>query len=184
MAVKVRVQQFRQNRSDLSFEIPIAELRSYLAELSGSYEALGDSASFEGEVDRFNDTLQIKGEIVLSYVLTCSRCVVERERAERLPVKWTLLPTRTLDTHRLRDDEEVELSTDDLDVSFYQGDEIDLGELVREALLLELDPADECGEEACDDRLATLLAAEADEAVESVDPRWAGLAALKSKLKQ
>lgn len=182
--MKIRIQQFRQGRSDLTFEITKDELRDYLSELSGTYEALGNSASFEGEVDRFNDTLQIKGELVLSYVLTCSRCVAEQERSERLPVRWTLLPKRTLDTRRLRDDEEVELSTDDLDVSFYEGDEIDLGELVREALLLELDPADECGEEACDDRLTTLLAAKADEVPDAVDPRWAGLAALKANIKK
>lgn len=183
--VKIRIQQFRQARTELQFEVPVEELRAHFADVGSTYEDAGFPAQFEGIVDRTDDVLQIRGVVTLRYTLVCSRCVAERDRESALPVRWTLVPLRTLDTHRLRDDEEVELSTDDLDVSFYSGDEIDLGELVREALILELDPSDECGEEACDERLAKLIA-EPDPSAdqEVVDPRWAGLADLKSKMKR
>lgn len=182
--MQIRLQQFRQGRQELQFEVPADELRAHFADIGSTYEALDAPAEFDGAVDRTDDTLVIRGLIAVRYRLICSRCVAERERDSALPIRWTLVPLRVLDAHRLRDDEELELSTDDLDVSFYSGNEIDLGELVREALILELDPGDECGEEGCDERLAALSAAMDAEVKEDVDPRWAGLADLKSKMKR
>lgn len=183
--MKIRIQQYHRAQTELQFEVPVEELRAIFADIGTTYEVLDAPAEFSGLVDRTEDNLLIRGLIAIRYRLVCSRCVAERERESALPVRWNLVPLRSLDTHRLRDDEELELSTDDLDVSFYSSDEIDLGDLVREALILALDPGDECGEEGCDERLAA-LSEKADEEVveEEIDPRWAGLADLKSKLKR
>lgn len=183
--MKIRVQQYRQARVELQFEVSVEELRAHFADIGSTYEDVDAPATFAGFVERTDDVLDIRGDITVPYTLVCSRCVVERARESVLPVRWVLVPLRTLDAERLRDDEEIELSTDDLDVSFYSSDEIDLGELVREALILELDPGDECGEEACDARLAELKASLESVGAEedAIDPRWAGLAELKNKLK-
>ena len=179
----IRVQHYRAARTELQFEVPVDDLRAYLADAGGIYRDVGAPARFEGWVERADDTLQVHGEVALSYRLTCSRCAIGKDDASAFPVRWTLLPVQSLNAQRLRPDEEIELSTDDLDVSFYSGDEIDLGELVREALILELDPDAVCGEEACDERLAVLVAKYTDAHVETVDPRWAALEAMKEKLK-
>lgn len=179
----VHVQEFRPGRSPFSFEIAEGDLREFLQDIDDVWETKGEPLRFEGEVDRLADTLHIRGELSVELMETCARCVQKHARVHLVPIKWTLLPLKTLDTHRLRDEEEVELSTDDLDTSFYKGDEIAISELVREALLLELDPAPVCGEEGCDDRLSALLA-KAIPADEVIDPRWEKLAALKGNLKR
>lgn len=179
----VHVQQFRPGRSPFSFEIGEEQVREFIADIDDVWATNGEALAFSGEVDRLNETLHIRGELNLSLKETCGRCLRVHDRNFTYPIKWTLLPIKMLDTQRLKDTEEVELSTDDLDTSFYKGDEIAIGDLVREALLLELDPAPVCGEEGCDDRLSALLS-EKLSADDTIDPRWEKLAALKGNLKR
>ena len=178
----VHVQEFRPGRSPLSFEIGAAEVRAYLEDIDDTWSTQDAQLTFDGEIDRLNETLHIRGELRASLRETCSRCLREQDHPVVLPVRWTLLPIKTLDTRRLKDNEEVELSTDDLDTSFYKGDEIAIGELVREALLLELDPAPVCGKEDCDERFQALMS-KALRTEDIIDPRWEKLAALKNNLK-
>lgn len=158
-------------------------LRTMLSDVDDIYGVADTGVTFEGETDRVQETLHIRGQLTGTVCETCSRCLSERLRTFELPVKWTLLPIKTIDAHRLKDEEEVELSTDDLDTSFYKGDQIDIGELIREALLLELDPAPVCGEEGCDARFEALVRKHIP-AEDTVDPRWAALADLKNNVKR
>ncbi len=79
-------------------------------------------------------------------------------------------------------DENVELQKDDLIRSVYEGDAVDLDELVREQILLALPTRTLCREECkglCPECGANLNAGECDCAQKEIDPRWAALADLK-----
>ncbi|MFU8806559.1 MAG: YceD family protein, partial [Bradymonadaceae bacterium] len=80
--------------------------------------------------------------------------------------------------------EEIELSAEDLDVSFYEGDLIDLRDLIREAVLLELPVFPNCSEElrdACDAAYQANVGAETLEKNEDnkIDLRWSALKNIK-----
>lgn len=176
--------KFHATPRPVRFEAPPSVLRGYLKDTGANYDDVGDSAVFEGEASRIERELLIEGTLTVDYLLTCVRCTVERTRHAEIPIRWILLPKEELDKDQLRPHELIELSTDDLDVSFYTDDEVDINELVREAVLLFLDQHSECGEEDCDARLTELLKTQREAENESpVDPRWAKLAKLKSKLK-
>ena len=98
--------------------------------------------------------------------------------------RYMLLPQSTLNDEESAEEEDgIRLTEDDLDVSFYKGDEIDLGELVREELILELESCPSCSLDSCEGAAYLRRLAEEAESFEdrdAVDPRWAALAEMKS----
>jgi uncharacterized protein len=79
--------------------------------------------------------------------------------------------------------DEKELGDDDLSIAFYQGEVIDVDELVREQVELALPMARVCDEQCrglCPECGANLNQAECACAVEEADLRWAALRNLKS----
>lgn len=185
--MKIHPSRFHATPRPVRYEASDETLRAILKDAGPGYDVVSKPAIFEGEALRTGRNLIIDGTLSIAYQLTCGRCTVERTRDATIPIHWNLMPLDDLNKEQLRPHELVELSTDDLDISFYSDDEVDVSELVREAVLLFLDPNSECGEEDCDARLTELLKTQRDAASEdpkdSIDPRWAGLAELKSKLK-
>lgn len=181
--MQIHLKELPQGTSARAFEVAEATLQEYLQGVDELYAAAGAPAQVEMRLDRFDDTILVRGEIDFPYAYECARCLVQRQKERHIPLNWSLLPTKALDTHRLSDEEEVELSSDDLDVSFFSGEEIDLADLAREAIVLDFDPVPTCGEPECDSRFAALQQLAAREE-DQIDPRWADLVALKSKLRQ
>lgn len=182
--MKIHPSRFHDTPRPIQFETDAAQLCSYLRDAGEGYADAAKPAVFEGEGVAADPGIQVEGTLSLAYTLTCGRCTVQRTREAEVAVNWVLMPQEELTKDQLRPHELIELSTDDLDVSFYSDDEVDLNELVREAILLFLDPNSACGEEECDARLTELLKTQREADGDApVDPRWADLAKLKSKLK-
>lgn len=181
--MQIHLKELPQGTSERSFEVPAATLDGYLRGVDGLYAAAGEPARVEMILDRFDDMIVVRGQISFPYRFECARCLEERQKDRQILLNWSLLPTKALNTDRLSDEEEVELASDDLDVSFFSGEEIDLSDLAREAIVLDFDPVPTCGEPECDSRLAELQQ-KAFRQEDEVDPRWSDLVALKEKLKQ
>ena len=111
----------------------------------------------------------------------CARCLAERKRGLDMRVRWTLVPASQITSGSVSAEEEQELTSDDLDVSFYTGDEVDLGELARETLLLELEPCPRCDVDECEGDRYLSPPPEADEVV-AEDARWAQLGTLRAEM--
>jgi uncharacterized metal-binding protein YceD (DUF177 family) len=76
----------------------------------------------------------------------------------------------------------LDLEEEDLEVSFYRDDEINVEEVLREVILLELDPYPSCSDEhACKETFKAMLP-EKDER-EVLDPRWLPLLKIKKERK-
>lgn len=178
--MKIEIRELRDGSNPAVFEVPEAELNAIVKEADALYFARSGGAKVDLTVDRVDDLLSVRGTIDAMAGFECARCLTENERPIAMKLRWTLVP-RTELSGGLSNDEEVGLTTDDLEVSFYEGEEIDLGDLVREALLLELDPAPRCGVDSC--VFTTYTTASAEPADAPVDPRWAPLAALRGKVR-
>lgn len=84
-------------------------------------------------VVKFDDRVKVRGSVCCNLTLTCASCLEEFDFpvVGKLDIEFVprdLMPAAT----------EVELKTADLDVDYYEGDEIDLDDVVREEVLLSI----------------------------------------------
>ena len=134
-----------------------------------------DSLAAEAELRRSGDTATAIGRLRAHVTQSCvaSGEPVEAELAEDFRVDFRPSPGD------VRPEEELELGEGELDVTFYEGGAIDLGEAVAQTLLLGLDPYPRSPEAEAALREAGVKSEE--EARAEASP-FAALAALKGKL--
>jgi uncharacterized protein len=130
-------------------------------------------------VDRGDDeSVQVRGRFHSPLQLDCGRCLesFDRELDQELDLYYLPRPDQPEDGDQ---EEEVELSDHDLVVAYYDGDSLDLGEMVREQILLGLPMKRVCREDCqglCLSCGVNRNSGECQcEAAEAVDPRLSPL---------
>lgn len=118
-----------------------------------SPEALGlvdSDAGFEGSIKtqvrlfRVEDTVTVSGTVQAMMTLECGRCTKPFPFSMRLPFETAFSPMPVSPESSKKD---YELSQEELGLYFYSGPTIDLGEYVREQVLLALPMVPLCGTE-------------------------------------
>lgn len=152
--------------------------------------ALGEDFSEEqsGAVLAIDTTLQMNGDEVLvrgkgkaKLNLRCSRCLEPAPQETKLSFDLLFAP-RTKEPKVARG-AEILLSESDLEVDFFNGEEIDLDEIAQEQLVLALPPYPLCKEDclglcpSCGKNLNEGRCA--CKPVENIDPRLAKLAQIR-----
>ena len=126
-----------------------------------------------GRIQQSDSKVTVKGEVSAELQLECDRCL----KSLSIPVASTFeVEYVTPDIYRAG--QEAELLDEDLSLSVFDGEVVDIDELVREQLLLALPAQVLCREECkglcpeCggDKNLADCKCQETE-----IDPRWAGL---------
>jgi uncharacterized protein len=138
--------------------------------LSGTVEA-------NGEVSRRIAQTDVRGHIGATAVMDCVRCLqaVERPVSVDFDVSY-------VDPEHFAVDKEKEVAPDDLETDVLEGDSIDLKEIVREQILLDLPVQVFCSEDCkglcqkCGGNLNLVTCSCHDD---EADPRWAALKNLK-----
>jgi uncharacterized protein len=82
-------------------------------------------------IDKFGGEVLAKGEVKTRIGLQCSRCLKNFPQDVDITVNVVYHPAA-----ELKDDEKHEIKDDELDMGFYQGDELDVQDLVMEQILL------------------------------------------------
>lgn len=139
---------------------------------------LTGATGVEGRASRKGEEVRLKGRISAAVEVACDRCL--RPVAGPLEVEFeeSFIPVAA----DAREGEERELQAADLHVSVYDGESVDVDELVREQLLLALPARFVCREDCkglCPACGADLNAGDCACPRQETDPRWAALAALK-----
>lgn len=159
------------------------------AELLGEIEFAPESPL---EVDltavKSGSAVRLDGTVHGDFAYTCGRCMSEREHELNANVEFVVLSREAWEA-TYAEKGEIELDADDLDVSFYEGESIDLAPLVREAIILELPNYPICPDslrEACDEAYEAFVGDEVlDENEENkMDLRWGPLKELKAKMEE
>ena len=141
---------------------------------------LASAVEVAGEVSRKGEQVRLGGKASTVVEAPCDRCL----RPVALPVE-ILFDLRYVPAERGGADEEAaELTEEDLNFSVYEGDAIDVDELVREQVLLALPTRLLCSDEC--KGLCPVCGADLNKETcaceqKEVDPRWAALAALKQE---
>ncbi len=83
---------------------------------------------------RYGVNVKVNGKVNTTLILTCDRCAEEFEFNISEEIKVELQPIGVLKTFQ----EEIRLSKEDLNVTFYNGEEIEVSEVIREQILLSI----------------------------------------------
>jgi uncharacterized protein len=93
---------------------------------------------------RISDTVNVSGQIEASVILECGRCARSFPFALSVPFSAVFSPEKMTARMRAKD---YRLSTDELELYFYSGETIDLGEFIREQILLSIPMVPYCAED-------------------------------------
>ena len=140
-----------QGRKAYSFEVGVDWATTALADTD--FDAGTAPGALEVEAELVGEDILVRGSLVATIVVPCSRCNAPLEH--RVAESLTHILTRTSET---RFPEELELSADDLDRDVFRGDFIELDELVREHILLSVPMQPTHDEAACDPEVVKHLA--------------------------
>jgi uncharacterized protein len=157
-----------------------ASLDAPLLHLEGDREImLGPGGEFRGRAELVEgETLHISGRFVSPFEVECGRCLdrFSRRVDERLDLFF--MPRRQGEDEE--QEEDVRLADRDLVVGYYEGGRLDLGDVLREQLLLSL-PLKRVCREACQGLCPSCgcnrnrASCSCPETPEPADPRLEGL---------
>lgn len=153
--------------------------RAEEVELEEEGARLVSDAAVRGSASRKGEQIRLRGEIRTEVELLCDRCLAAAHTPLSVEFDTSFIPQEV----EAGKEESVELLPEDLGLSAYEGDAIDLDELVREQILLALPSRHLCGEECkglCQKCGADLNAGHCSCEQGEADPRWAALADLKN----
>jgi len=157
---------------DFSIEPPDIDLESETARVKNVVEVRGKLKKGIVQVD-------VEGKISAGIEVECDRCLQPVEKSLEFPFDAAFV---TADNYTQA--KEAELKQDDLEVSIYAGDKIDLGELAREQIILSLPEQTFCRDDCkglCPQCGINRNLVDCNCEEKEVDPRWQGLRELKIK---
>lgn len=96
----------------------------------------GSPARLELHLFKTCDNISLTGSAEIEINPSCDRCLENFEKHFIVPLHVDLAPVKESDPREK--DAVPETADEDLNFAFYQGEEIDVGEIVREMLLLEI----------------------------------------------
>jgi len=142
---------------------------------SNNAEVIGKA---ELQLESWPQRVDITGRIEVRADTTCARCLTRFPLKVERPIVHILV--RSLE--RLGGDEEVELTSADLDRSLLTGPNIDLAEVLREELLLGMPMKAVCADECKGICSGCGVDLNSEQCIckPVVDERWSALAALKT----
>jgi uncharacterized protein len=92
-------------------------------------------------ITKTSSTIFIKGDLSALLGISCSRCLEDAELSVGSDFAYTLVPAKP-ETR-----EELELQAEDLEISYYRGDFIDLTPIICEQIILQIPIKPLCAEE-------------------------------------
>jgi uncharacterized protein len=128
------------------------------------------------------DDIRVVGTLQTDLEILCARCL----EPVPYPVKRQFDLLYRPAGSDIGEDREVELEDKDAAISYYEGEGVELAELLREQILLEVPLKTVCKEECkglCPQCGRNLNTGECECAQAASDPRWDALRELKDKLK-
>jgi uncharacterized protein len=146
-------------------------------DLEGEAITLKTPVNVEGELKKGIVQADVSGKISAGVSIDCTRCLAEIEQTLEFPFEASFV-----NPEHFSDGKEMELSDADLTVSVTEDGKIDLAELVREQILLNLPEQVFCRDDCkglCEKCGANRNLIDCNCKEKEIDPRWAALKDLK-----
>jgi uncharacterized protein len=162
--------------SPYEFEVSLAPEE---IDLDSDEAKLKTAVKVEGKLTRHIAQIDVEGTIGAQLEIECARCLQKIDKDLEFAFEAAFVTPENFTEAK-----EAELNASDLDVSVIEGNEIDMIELVREQILLNLPEQVFCREDCkglCDKCGANRNLIDCNCIEKEVDPRWAALSELKIK---
>ncbi len=146
-------------------------------DLDSEYAELKNAVRVKGKLTKHIAQTDVAGTISAELKLECSRCLQKIDNDLEFAFEAAFVTPENFTASK-----EAELNANDLDVSVIEGNEIDLTELVREQILLNLPEQVFCREDCkglCEKCGANRNLIDCNCKEKEIDPRWAALKNLK-----
>ncbi|OGQ23397.1 MAG: hypothetical protein A3I05_05540 [Deltaproteobacteria bacterium RIFCSPLOWO2_02_FULL_44_10] len=161
-----------------------AWLHALLMETVADQFTKDDTAKLEITGHKVNLNIDLSGLLVYTSHVPCDRCLKELLVKDTVRVHTHLAPLYESQKERARKayEEERELVLEDLEFSFYEGDRIDLDDIIREHIVLSLPMMRLCQEDCkglCQYCGKNLNEGSCQCAEKRIDPKWDALKKLK-----
>jgi uncharacterized protein len=145
--------------------------------LDDEHARLVEPPQINGRINRSGHDVRLRGQIRARAEVDCDRCL----KQVTLPIETTFDVTYVPATDYV-EGETAELQEEDLGLSVYEDETIDVDELVREQILLTMPARALCGEDC--KGLCPVCGANRNEAAcecesQNTDPRWSALKDIK-----
>jgi uncharacterized protein len=132
-----------------------------------------EAPAVSGEIRQRGRKVKVTGRVVARVRLECDRCLQPVE----LPINSQFM-LEYVTAEDYQEQQAIELTQEDLDLSVFDGEAIDIDELVKEELLLAIPDHVLCVESCkgiCAKCGANKNLGDCDCVTREIDPRWAGL---------
>jgi uncharacterized protein len=173
--MRIEVENLKERAEPFSHSYAHGEV-----ELEDEGARLVSDAEVEGSASRKGEEVRVRGKIVTEVELLCDRCASPARAPLEVEFDARFIPRMVAAS----DAENVELLADDLGLAAYEGDSVDVDELVREQILLALPSRNLCREDCkglCPKCGSDLNAGACSCEQGETDPRWAALADWKNR---
>ena len=130
-----------------------------------------------GELKKGIVQVDVEGKVIAKVEMECSRCLSPVESTLEIPFKVSYITEE-----HCTDEKDSELHGEELEISIYDGEKIDVSDLAREQILLNLPAQIFCSENCkglCPKCGANLNQKTCDCETKEIDPRWANLKNLR-----
>ena len=94
------------------------------------------TATLTAKIARQDHSIEIMGGVYLSATMACNHCLVEFDYQQEIPFRFLMEPLPKGEAGKIIEDEEQEDINDSMDFSYYSGEEIDLGDLIRQHITM------------------------------------------------
>ncbi len=169
--MKIRIEEIKDTEKDGAFVEEVSEINQALARTGVVDYRFQDAVPVRVWYYRLGSDLFFRGEFTGHVSGTCARCLEDYPFSLHKEFTFVLKP-------RAEQLAKEELAEEDVSLSFYQGDEVDLAPLVRETLILSLPTIPLCSDECrglCPNCGANRNVGACSCADQWADPRLAGL---------
>jgi len=154
-----------------------------LFDIEGEDVSLNESVKLKGELKKVRRDVLFSASIETVATVCCSRCLQATPQSVRCMVKAQFKPK----AEDIQSDSEIELSSEDCEIEYFEGDVISLVDVVRDGILLSFPAMVLCQENCqglCPQCGANLNLNSCSCGMDAVvDPRFEKLKQLKEKLK-
>lgn len=182
--MKVLVKDIPDEGTRIEATLDSAEwLRQVVSEVLVGFRKGDEGADLKVDLFRTGRNVSCKGSLHCKISGECSRCLAPFQGGIVTEINLTLAPVFESEAQSAKElAEEVELTEQDLEFSYYEGGSFDLGNLVREHLILGLPMQSLCDENCkglCGECGTDLNKAGCSCQKQKVDNRWELLKLLK-----
>jgi uncharacterized protein len=162
----------RGNRAEFRLELATEQV-----DLETEGVSIGSTIKADILVERSADRIRVSGPAECDLKIDCIRCLEPVARSLKFDVEAGFVPEEHFSS-----ESEHQVGGEDLSVDVYRDDSLDLAEIVREQILLNLPDGQLCGPDCkglCEKCGSNRNLIDCDCKDEEIDPRWEALRSLK-----